>query len=915
MRDAAPWRAPHPRMKKEIVINASKDRSRIAIVEGGQLSELYIENPDNVRTIGNIYLARIRKLMPAIRAAFVDIGQKQDAFLHFSDLTENLAGLLAAAGEAVPGVAPTLATAPAKRVGDDENEPPVTEKLDLGENDEAEAPRPRGRRPAATRSRPSGGRTPRTEEEEEQEEPERRRLPHVIDLTRRPGRVEAPPRPPVAPVERAERMAPAPALESPVDDAPRLAPAPEVEVAAEVEVKPARAPRRSRAKATPVADDGTSAVAVETGEEEKPKRAPRRSRAKAAPAETDAVAETEADEAGATMPAAATSDEAPPKRAPRRSRAKAAPVEEPAGETAIDAGLTAEPISDGSPEGEADGEEVERDADGEPTRRRRRGRRGGRRRRRSGGGTGDATEGEAGDDGAPIGEVSGDVLPEASEPTSRPAQRAPRARPAPPETEQEAPSAVPARPAPPRREPSRREPSRGAVFTGRPEELLKRDGRILVKVSKEPISAKGSRVSTDISLAGRFLVLVPAADYVAVSKKIDSAKERRRLRTLAESLKPEGFGVIVRTVAEGRDAKAIDTDLRLLVDKWRKIETQLAGRPEPPVTLYEDVSMVSSIVRDLFTDDYDRILVDDPKVHRNLKAYVQAVAPHMAERVVLHKSNIPVFRAAGIERQVEEAFSSRVSLPSGGYLVIEHTEAMHVVDVNSGRAGRGLSQSENLLRVNMEAAREVARQLRLRDLGGIIVVDFIDMYGEADRKKVYNLLKDEFRKDRAVTKLLPMSDFGIIEITRQRLRPSLTQKADRLTDDAPVGDGGEGDQATMRMAAIGAGEISQPERRYEPERRDRAVTPEDLAETIDGWLKHYRATVPEKYRDRPITLLVHPLLGAFLRRGLPSRAIRWRFAMRGVPYRLEEDAGLDPLAFVVRDDKSTKTITSKYTPG
>jgi ribonuclease G len=239
---------------------------------------------------------------------------------------------------------------------------------------------------------------------------------------------------------------------------------------------------------------------------------------------------------------------------------------------------------------------------------------------------------------------------------------------------------------------------------------------------------------------------------------------------------------------------------------------------------------------------------------------------------------------------------------------------MHVVDVNSGRAGRGLSQSENLLRVNMEAAKEVARQLRLRDLGGIIVVDFIDMYSEADRKKVYNCLKDEFRKDRAVTKLLPMSDFGIIEITRQRLRPSLTQKADRLTDDVPAGEG-DGSEVAVRMAAIGAGEIAQPERRYEPERRDRAVTAGEVASAIESWLRQYRTSVPDKYRDRPITLVVHPLLATFLRRGIPSRLFRWRLSMRGLPYAVAEDAALDPLAFVVRDDKSGKMITSKYTPG
>jgi len=895
-------------MKKEIVINASKDRSRIAIVEGGQLSELYIENPDNVRTIGNIYLARIRKLMPAIRAAFVDIGQKQDAFLHFSDLTENLAGLLAAGGEAVPGVAPTLATAPAKRVGDDENEPEVSETLDLGEDDATEPERSRGRRPSRPRGRPPGG-TSRTEEEEEQEEPgegaPRRRLPAVIDLTRRTGRIEPPARPVPPPAARPSPEAPA--APEPVE-AVAVAEAPE-------ETAPEAPKPRSRSRA--------KAPAAEAGDEAAPAPKPRRSRSKKTAAE---AAELEAQIVEGTAPAEAADgpSDAPaeekPAPKPRRSRSKKivdadaepdaaaepSPAEAPPGvaEELAKAGV--------DESGDADAEESDdASADSDGTRRRRRGRRGGRRRRRPGAGDGAGEDlPELSDTTDPaLTDTGGDALPERAEPATR-APRAPRGR-----TTRSPESTTPA-PAPARAEqaaPARSSrPVRAGGGGGRPEDLLRRDGRILVKVTKEPISAKGSRVSTDISLAGRFLVLVPAADYVAVSKKIESAKERRRLRSLAESLKPDGFGVIVRTVADGRDARAIDTDLRLLVDKWRRIETQLAGRPEPPVTLYEDVSMVSSIVRDLFTDDYDRILVDDPKVHRNLKAYIQAVAPHMAERVVLHKSNIPVFRAAGIERQVEEAFSSRVSLPTGGYLVIEHTEAMHVVDVNSGRAGRGLSQSENLLRVNMEAAKEVARQLRLRDLGGIIVVDFIDMYSETDRKKVYNALKDEFRRDRAVTKLLPMSDFGIIEITRQRLRPSLTQKADRLTDETPGGDGG-GTESAVRMAAIGAGEISQPERRYEPERRDSVIAPEAVAAAIDAWLRHYKASVPAKYRDRPIALLVHPLLATFLRRGFPSRLFRWRLTMRGIPFHVEEDSSMDPLAFLVRDDKSGKSINAKYT--
>ena len=312
---------------------------------------------------------------------------------------------------------------------------------------------------------------------------------------------------------------------------------------------------------------------------------------------------------------------------------------------------------------------------------------------------------------------------------------------------------------------------------------LQQNQRILVKIIKEPISSKGSRVSTDISLAGRFVVLVPLADYVAVSKKISSFRERKRLRALVRSLTPEGFGVIVRTQAEGQTARALDTDLRLLVDKWRKIERHLQGRPQHAKTVYEDVNMVSSVVRDLFSEDFKRILVDEIKLFKNLKGYVQAVAPALADCVQFHDSNRPVFEAVGIEQQLRLAFETRVPMASGGYLIIERTEAMHVVDVNSGRAGKGLSQEENALRIDVEAARTVCQHLRLRDLGGIICIDFIDLRDEKNRRKVLDEIKKEFRKDRAVTKVLPMSDFGIVQITRQRLRPSYTTWAD---------DGGDG---------------------------------------------------------------------------------------------------------------------------
>ncbi len=472
---------------------------------------------------------------------------------------------------------------------------------------------------------------------------------------------------------------------------------------------------------------------------------------------------------------------------------------------------------------------------------------------------------------------------------------------------------------------------------------LKNGQRILVKITKEPISNKGSRVSTNISLAGRFLVLVPLADYTAVSKKISSHKERRRLRALAKSLLPAGFGIIVRTVAEGRDAKSLDTDLNLLLDKWRKIEKNLKGKPSPPVKVHEDVSMASSIIRDLFSQDFDRILVDQPHLYRKIRGYVQAVAPQMAPAVKLHRKKNHVFTEMGVDKDIEEVFDSRVELPSGGYLFVEQTEAMHVVDVNSGRSGKGMSQEENSLRVNLEAARVIAKQIRLRDLGGIIVVDFIDMRSDSNNKKVYDALQEEFAKDRAVTKVLPMSDFGVMEITRQRLRPSLTKTfsgpdvngSSSEEDDArpesrtQTGDGAKkpepvakeesarqprgkrssrGDDRRGREQQSRGRRSSRSSREQAPAEPAATTTPdkspEDLLQEIEEWIVAYR----KAGNRRSVKLRVHPFTAAYLNRKVPTYPTRW-FMKHLLRVRLDPTEDVAPTAFRFVDAASGDDVT------
>jgi len=482
----------------------------------------------------------------------------------------------------------------------------------------------------------------------------------------------------------------------------------------------------------------------------------------------------------------------------------------------------------------------------------------------------------------------------------------------------------------------------------RPSDILNRGQTILVQVTKEPISNKGSRISTDISLAGRFLVLVPLQNYVAVSRKITDDEERRRLESLASSLVPDGVGVIVRTVAQDRDAKSLDKDMKLLMERWRRVENRLKDKPSPPELVHEDVDMASSIVRDEFSEEYDRIVVDHEGLYNSIQSYVRAVGPQLVDRVELHKGDQPVFESVGIQHGADRAFKDRVELPSGGYLFIEKTEAMHVVDVNSGRSGKGKSQAENSLNVNLEAARVIARQIRLRDLGGIIVVDFIDLRDEDDKKKVYDEVKKGFEEDRAVTKVLPMSDFGLVEITRQRLRPSITTTFSSANG-TPSDDGDDGaDPEELRQAErkIQSLEKEVEKREREVERLkeeddtpDEEVTalrqkiqaledqleaaraqqtaenaesrsasteestasvkvgaaPGELVEDIEQWLVAHSDT------HRAVTLRVHPFVAAFLRRPVPTYTTRW-FMEHLVRVHVEADAEVPPHTFQVTDE-------------
>ncbi len=373
------------------------------------------------------------------------------------------------------------------------------------------------------------------------------------------------------------------------------------------------------------------------------------------------------------------------------------------------------------------------------------------------------------------------------------------------------------------------------IFAGK---MLRAGQKLLVQIVKEPIGTKGPRISTDITIAGRFLVLVPMGDYIGISKKIRSYKERKRLKSTVGSMLPDGFGVIIRTVARDQDKKAIEDDMRDVLKNWEKILGRLENA-KPPALLHKDLGMTESLIRDLFAKQYNRVLVDDHDMYKNIKSYVGQVAPQMLPNIQLHKSREHIFDFMKIAKDVDSIFSPRVRMPSGGYLIFEQTEAMYVVDVNSGPYAAKQTQEENSLQTNLEAAREVAKQLRLRDIGGIIVVDFIDLRISKNKKKIFDELKKEFKKDRAKTNIIGMSDFGLVQITRQRIRPSVLNSVSQVCP-----------------ACGGTGSV---------------VTKNTIVADLDAWLSKFKSNSDYRVVD----IYINPYLKSYLEKGFISTKRKW----------------------------------------
>jgi ribonuclease G len=403
---------------------------------------------------------------------------------------------------------------------------------------------------------------------------------------------------------------------------------------------------------------------------------------------------------------------------------------------------------------------------------------------------------------------------------------------------------------------------------------LQKGQDILVQITKEPVGKKGVRVRSAISLPGRFLVLIPFDGKVGVSKKLSNFKEKRRLRKVVRAMLPKGFGAIIRTVADGKTDEMLKQDLDDLIKTWQSIEKAVKAE-KAPALIYKDMNTTSSVIRDLFQDTVEHVVVDEKKLFKEIRAYVQWVSPDMLNRVEYYRDKDPIFDKYGIEKDIQILLSKKVWLKSGGYLFIEKTEAMTVIDVNSGRYAAKKEQELNSLRTNLEASREICRQLRLRDIGGLVIVDFIDLEDEKNKKKIYDEMKKELRRDRAKVTVLPMTDFGLVQITRQRIRQSVQLS---FSEACPMC-GGTG------LVQSKTSTLNQ----------------------IERWIKRFK-TEKREYR---LMLRVNPVIEEYLSVGTISRLTKLQFKFF-VKIKIAPDAALPADEFRFFSVKQQKDVTDQY---
>jgi ribonuclease G len=400
-----------------------------------------------------------------------------------------------------------------------------------------------------------------------------------------------------------------------------------------------------------------------------------------------------------------------------------------------------------------------------------------------------------------------------------------------------------------------------AIHKFKPEPDIDKDGKIndvlsqgqtvIVQITKEPISTKGPRLASEISIAGRNIVLIPFSDKVSVSSKIESIEEKNRLKTLLQSIKPRNYGIIVRTAAEGKKVAVLDAELRELVRKWESAFLTIRKEIKTPRLFIGEMNRTSTILRDMLNVTFNSIHVNDPSLADEIRKYITEIAPEKSKIVKLYKGTVPIFDHFGINKQIKALFGKTVSFKHGAYLIIDHTEALHVIDVNSGNRSRtGNNQDANALEVNMEAASEIARQLRLRDMGGIIVIDFIDMQSGENKQILFERMKEIMANDRTKHNILPLTKFGLMQITRQRVRPEMHIVTDEKCP-----------------ACHGTGEV-----------RPSILFTDELERSL--------SFIVGKIKTRKLILNVHPFVASYLKKGLFPIFRKWN-SRYGISLRIQ----------------------------
>lgn len=377
---------------------------------------------------------------------------------------------------------------------------------------------------------------------------------------------------------------------------------------------------------------------------------------------------------------------------------------------------------------------------------------------------------------------------------------------------------------------------------GKITDVLTQGQTVIVQITKEPISTKGPRLSSEISIAGRNLVLIPFSDKVSISSKIESTEEKNRLKTLMHSIKPKNYGVIVRTAAEGKKVAVLDVELRELIKKWETAFSSVKKEIKAPRLFIGEMNRTTTMIRDMLNVTFNSIYINDQSLADEVRQYIREIAPEKAKIVKLYNGTIPIFDHFGINKQIKALFGKTVSFRHGAYLIIDHTEALHVIDVNSGNRSRtGNDQESNALEVNMEAATEIARQLRLRDMGGIIVIDFIDMLSTENKQILYDRMKDLMAGDRTKHNILPLTKFGLMQITRQRVRPEMKIMTNEKCP-----------------ACQGSGEV-----------KPTILFTDEMEKNL--------AFIVDKIKTKKIILNVHPFVASFLKKGFIPLFRKWNF--------------------------------------